>query len=647
MSFQIRSLSIYSHDEQRRDVNFKLGALNIVTGRSETGKSTLLRIIDYCLGGTTYRIPVDVIHDSCSWFGVLFTKRGKNVFVARPRLPDGQKSHTNACLLHGISEPPDFNELCFNSNVDGVVDALSSLAGIGDIETAPEAGRTTDPIRPSIKHARDYLLQPQSVLASDVQLLFGTEDYYEKLHLRDCTPYFLGVVGEDFSQQRERLRQIRHELKVLQGKEDRAASRSFRVVQDASALRSDALDAGMQVSNHGDLDAESAVQIVEEISAWTETEEAAVGEDGEELQRLRSELSEKQEQFENAQSQLESAEAFSVRASGFADEGARQDSRTKLVSIFGDQVSASICPVCESTLERENEVIRQVVESSRRLREQLNAAERQRPRLSKYLQERRAECEDLRRQIEILKRSVFTIISTRQAIQEMERAALRRARISGRAAEMLATLRTDAMASSEGPRKRKLERELKELASEFDDDAIAERMRAAETSISAAVSRYAKAMNLAQSDIPLTFDLKELLLRFTIGLQTVTLERIGAQKNWVGYHLAAVLALQEWFSKNDRPVPRFSIFDQVSQPFFSNESQEDPDRTEADLVDEDRKQVLLMIRQLYDFCVEMKGDSQIILTEHISSNQEWFTNSVVDEVWRNGKALVPPDWPRE
>ncbi len=645
MSFQIQSLSIYSHDGRRKDVNFASSALNIITGRSETGKTTLLRVIDYCLGATTYRIPVDIIHDSCSWFGVLFVKDGKRVFVARPRLPDGQKSHTGACLLRGVDEPPEYSDLLLNTNVDGVVDTLTSFAGISDVETAPEAGRTTDPIRPNIKHARDLLLQPQSILASETQLLYGTDDYFEKLHLRDCMPYFLGVVGEEFSQQRERLRQIRHELKLLLGKEERAATRAARVVQDASALRSDAVDAGMHVVNDVPSDPEAALELVEEISAWTETEEAAVGADGEELSRLRAELSEAQKRLSAAETQLESAEAFSIRASSFADEGARQDSRTKLLSLFGEQPSASICPICETQLKSESEVVRQVIESSQRLNEQLNAAERQRPRLSKYLQERRHECDVTKQHIETLKRSIYAIISTRQALQKSERAALRRARISGRAAEMLASIRSDATASSEGPRRRKLEREMKALAAEFDDEAIAEKMRAAETSISAVVSRYAIAMKLAQSDIPLTFDLKELMLRFTIGLQTVTLERIGAQKNWVGYHLASVLALQDWFSKNDRPVPRFVICDQVSQPFFSNESQEDPDRTEDDLVDEDREQVLLMIKQLYDFC-HASTDVQIILTEHISSNKEWFASSVV-EVWRGGKALVPSDWPRQ
>src|SRR5699024_11961681 len=49
-SLQLRSISIYSHEGERRDVEFKLSSLNIVTGASKTGKSSLLDIVDYCWG---------------------------------------------------------------------------------------------------------------------------------------------------------------------------------------------------------------------------------------------------------------------------------------------------------------------------------------------------------------------------------------------------------------------------------------------------------------------------------------------------------------------------------------------------------------------------------------------------------------------
>jgi hypothetical protein len=50
MTLQLRAIAIYSHEGERREVTFRLGKLNIVTGAPKTGKSALLDIVDYCWG---------------------------------------------------------------------------------------------------------------------------------------------------------------------------------------------------------------------------------------------------------------------------------------------------------------------------------------------------------------------------------------------------------------------------------------------------------------------------------------------------------------------------------------------------------------------------------------------------------------------
>ena len=43
---KIKSIHIYSHHGQRRDLLFKIDGLNVITGRSSTGKSALSEIIE-------------------------------------------------------------------------------------------------------------------------------------------------------------------------------------------------------------------------------------------------------------------------------------------------------------------------------------------------------------------------------------------------------------------------------------------------------------------------------------------------------------------------------------------------------------------------------------------------------------------------
>lgn len=663
MSFQIAFISIYSHDGRRRDVPFTPGKLNVITGKSETGKSAMVSILNYCLGAGTYRVPVATIHDKCSWFGVTFVKGKKGLFVARPRLPAGQQSHSAVCLINGLTTPPDFEELETNENTSTLLEALASFAGIADVETAPEKGRTTESINPSIKHARNLNLQPQSIVSSERQLIYGTDDTFKKLHLRDTMPYFLGVVPEDFAKRRARLREARRELKLLNLKERDSEARRGRLIRDVSAIRSQALDSGMVNLPVVENDHEVAIELLRQISDWDESDSDSTDLVTPELTRLRREYSSVADEVDRLRSQLESAEAFSIRSSSFAEEGARQESRLKLVSIFEgthkepskaeakrntkkeSQIVKASCPLCKTDLEGEDYVMKVVHESNERLREQLNTAERQRPRLSKYLKELRSSLAEQESRAGDIRDSITSVIKARAQVQEQRDAALSRARVAGRAAELLQTIELVDEVGGDERVKRKLGREIKQLEKACDDEAIAERLRSAETVISKDLSQIAVRLDLQQSETPVIFDMKALDLKFAIGLETVSLERIGAGKNWVGYHVASHLALHKWLIKQKRPVPRFIFFDQVSQPFFSNDDRKNPDRDENDLVDEDRSQVMLLIEELYEFCETQKGKFQIILTEHVESSEEWFRDSVV-EVWRKGDALVPSDWPK-
>lgn len=72
MYFQLRKLILWPrHDGEPRIVEFHLGVVNVISGASKTGKSAVIPIIDYCLASDKCAIPVGVIRENCSWFGVL------------------------------------------------------------------------------------------------------------------------------------------------------------------------------------------------------------------------------------------------------------------------------------------------------------------------------------------------------------------------------------------------------------------------------------------------------------------------------------------------------------------------------------------------------------------------------------------------
>ncbi len=49
---QILKISIYGKNRERRDVDLKPSQVNIITGASKKGKSSLIDIVEYCLGSS-------------------------------------------------------------------------------------------------------------------------------------------------------------------------------------------------------------------------------------------------------------------------------------------------------------------------------------------------------------------------------------------------------------------------------------------------------------------------------------------------------------------------------------------------------------------------------------------------------------------
>lgn len=116
---KVRSIHIYSHDGQRRDLCFKVDGLNVITGRSSTGKSAPSEIIEYCMGRSSFNVPEGVVRDKVAWFVVIYQFGKEQVLVAKPTPPGGGASCSTAMLRRGAQlQAPEFKDLAVNTDDD-------------------------------------------------------------------------------------------------------------------------------------------------------------------------------------------------------------------------------------------------------------------------------------------------------------------------------------------------------------------------------------------------------------------------------------------------------------------------------------------------------------------------------------------------
>lgn len=71
--WNIASIFFIGEDNAFRAINLDLGRVNIITGASGTGKSAIIKALDYCLGSSKCQLPV-YVRRRCIAVGVKWVK---------------------------------------------------------------------------------------------------------------------------------------------------------------------------------------------------------------------------------------------------------------------------------------------------------------------------------------------------------------------------------------------------------------------------------------------------------------------------------------------------------------------------------------------------------------------------------------------
>lgn len=195
---QIREIVLYGYNGKVRHLPFSLGKVNIITGRSKSGKSVVGDIIDYCLGGESCNIADGVVRDNVAWYGLLLQFDKERVFVARKNPDKGQQT-TGFCYIEvgDKIEVPEKNDFKSNANVAGIEEVLTRRIGISENLNIPPEGQSRLPLAANIRHALYYCFQGQDEIAAKNFLFHHQSEDFITQAIKDTIPYFLGAISEE------------------------------------------------------------------------------------------------------------------------------------------------------------------------------------------------------------------------------------------------------------------------------------------------------------------------------------------------------------------------------------------------------------------------------------------------------------------
>jgi len=616
---EIHEISLYHDEKNIRKIKLKSG-LNIITGRSSTGKTALGDIIEYCLGSSVCNISKGLLRNSVKAYGMVLNFGGNYVFIARES--PGKNDICTLCYFkEGAKTSPDLNNTTKITN-DELVALLSAKLGI--IENYNQT-RKWDA---SIKHTFGYCFQSQNMIFSKKHLFHRQSDHFYFTDFKMAFQYFLGVFD------RETLSKIHEsvniERKIEKIKIKKAANNMIKMslVRQAKSLmhaaneRGITLFDGIRFSN----DLNEIQNILEGLNFEHETDKTS---NRDEVFSIQNQITSCEEKLRMINLEIANMEEIRQVTEEYRFENFIQHGRLKPIGIF-ENTKSGRCPICNKELLENVCEVDRMKSNLCEIEETLAKTRLNENRATRYMQELDEKREEIKaeiRQYSIILKQLF-----KQEKQPKQRDYdLYLAQLKGNVEMLIRSI--DYLDVDElSARMKKLEEELDAIKNIISDENLKNRKDEFLSQISCFMNKYIEKLESMNAESLYRLDSEKMTVAIDTKEGTYLMSEVGSGYEWLCCHLVAMLGLHNHFIKKDRPVPRFLFLD---QPSLVNSG--------GNEIDE--KKIKKVFHTLYEASVEMPS-LQIIVVDHADIKEPFFYENVIQRWWDEEK-LIPQEWVME
>lgn len=670
MKTLIHEIGVIDKQGNKHPVNFKKG-LNVVTGKSSTGKSALIEIFDYCFGCSENTIPKGVITASAAIYYVALSVNEQDMVIARD--PD---TASKAFFRRVESfNPEDIDRNYFNGSYFRPLDEFKKhlrdfFLDIDDVDVSlvARANRrhNAKAATPSVRSFSSFILQHQNLVANKHALFYRFDEKEKRDQAIDHTKIFLGLVDQKYfhlSQEKERLSADVRRLE-RQKETNKRASENYKqnvgpVLSQLYALMGfeDEPLSLEKVLRHPQ-DAKDHLDCIIVPEKINHNSNATT----QRYNQLKQERTQKTAELRKLQRQAASINKHIQEEESFVD-NVKQCSSPKHVYI-----SASVCPFCHTEKDTLRESAEKLQQAITKVSGNLAQA---RPMKAKF----ESSLVEVQRNIEVFDKELTALNLQITEIEKIEKQLAEQKSlyesILMQKAKLFILLDTINMADDA-----ELEKQIKALNKQLKDINKALKQYDVQKGLENASAKVNEYMADIGSHFEFEASYKPINLHFsfeTFDLYHLTpknekfyLRSMGSGANWLYCHVTLFLALHKYFAElSDKcAIPSILFFDQPTQVYFPNfnrdnsetfeeqKSQEAEQRKTLNVyqnIDEDIKAVENLFSQLSVYCNELEQENgfspQIIVTDHADnltlSNGVSFESLVNGNRWRM-RGLIHP-----
>lgn len=659
MKFAILKVILWPKDSAKapRVVSFVPGRINVLTGESATGKSSLTWIVDYCLGSDKCSIPIGLIRDVTGWFGLHLQLPNTEMMVAR-RNPDEQQTTSDMYWEEGLNlEVPA--TVRKNARVEDLKNRLNQIAHLPSLDFSTDENVGFGG-RPSCRDMAAFNFQPQHIVANPYTFFFKADTTEHREKLRIIFPLVLGAIDAGtLAKQRE--------LRDLEREHDRArrelearltAARAWEAEVESYYLQ--ALALGLLPDStppEGSWPLEKYILELQKVPDAVRTMDLPDIQEGtseiavSELTRLINEEDRLGQEIGSIRRRLSKLDQLSSSIGDYGVTLAGQEDRLQGMGWFEASLrDPHECPVCSAVHPDGNPRLAELQHLAHELKS-LTASIHQAPAkldqetatLRQELRERESAISKARQKRKYLEDRSAELAAQRQRVRQIYL-------FVGRVEQALENLAASRNVADLREKVGSLAAKIAALKDELDPRLQRDRLNAAIDTVSTRIAEYARLLQLEHASENVRLNIRELTLQFSpLSGRTDFLWEVGSGQNWLGYHVAGLLALHEHFiSLPQSPVPRFLVIDQPSQVYFPEAwpSMDDAPNGQQQ-VDRDIEGVRRIFMALSRFIDAVAEQFQVIVTEHAGSiTWEGIPHMHFVGNWREGhdEFLIPAEW---
>ncbi len=650
MYFQLRQVILWPRGGgDPRVVHFEPGMVNVISGASKTGKSSVIPIIDYCLRSDKCAIPVGVIRETCSWFGVLVdTVEGQKLLARRE--PSELKSSGEMFVLEAPEIDPPREILAKNQNVENVKALLNRLAGLSNLQFEPS---TEDrfKFRPSFRDLMAFLFQPQNIIANPDVMFFKADTTEHREKLKTIFPYVLGAVSPEVLQARHELdrvqRMLRRKESELRARQESGSAwqrEGFAwvrlaieygllpvetVVPDDWPSTVDLLRAALQSDARAAIPTLASMDVIMSRLAELRTAES----------NLVAALSQSRRRLHELRRLDESTDAY---GNGLRIQRDRLSLSSWIRGLSSTQPLATLEP-SEAARARIDQLCEVLEGIELRLRSQPTAAES----LGRETLRQREAVEGVLGELAAVRQEIRSLEGKSDEARKITTRGEEISRFLGRLQEALRLYESADKSSTLSEEIAALKAQVETLAKLVSEHEIGRKLENAINTVQEISGRLIPKLDGEWPDAPIRLLIQDLTVKVIRGTRDDYLWEIGSGANWLAYHVALTLALQGFFLRlQHHPVPGLLIYDQPSQVYFPARRTENSTAVEPE--SEWRNEDVAAVRKVFTLLDHVisrtKGRMQIVVLDH-ADEEVWggLAHVHLVEVWR-GKGLVPSAW---